>query len=410
MSTIKRSKTWWIATGLLAAATLLFILSFTMTRCADGWGWHALKAFSEAAMVGALADWFAVVALFDHPLGLPIPHTAILRQNQKRVAGSISRFFCESFLNEEEIKAKVEALQPSQKLLTALKASGEGVLSQSRSTLMKLLLPMLQDDDLRYGMAEHAGNFLRQLPLEKAATSLLQGAARSSMPEDAVDFVLSEAQTYIHSHHQELATAVERKIAAALTADLLPFIPGLSALGLGNLVVMMIDDYVSEVKNDKTHSLRCEVVGIIRNNLSQCHASDSAIMVSLQAAKANFLNTENLFWLLDDARRQLQVYGEANSTDKAEGLFHHIVSFMEQYPECGKMLDAVLAELAYQNIPRLRENISAYLYTTIMEWDIDEMVQKINEQVGDDLQYIRMNGTVIGGTIGLLIYAVTCLF
>lgn len=406
---LKRTKTWWIATGLLSAASLAFILSLIMTRCSDGWWWNALKAFSEAAMVGALADWFAVVALFDHPLGLPIPHTAILRKNQKRVAESISRFFCESFLNEEEIKAKVEALHPSQKLLTALKSSGEGVLSQSRATLMKLLLPMLQDDELRYGLAEHTGNFLRQLPLEKAATSLLQGAASSSMPEEAVDFVLSEAQTYIQAHHQELANAVDKKIAAALTANLLPSIPVLSTLGLGNLVVMMIGDYVSEVRNDKTHSLRREVVGIIRNNLSQCHASDSAIMTTLQGAKENFLQTENLFWLLDDARKQLLQYSE-RSADLEEGLFGHIVNFMEEYPDCAKMIDSVLAELAYQNIPRLRENISAYLYTTIMAWDIDEMVQKINEQVGDDLQYIRMNGTVIGGTIGLMIYAATCLF
>lgn len=404
-----RPKMWWVATGSLAAVTLLFILSLVMLRHGGGTCWHGLKAFSEAAMVGALADWFAVVALFRHPLGLPIPHTAVLANSQPRVASSIASFFSTNFWLPELVREKVLKVAPVRLLLKGLDRGDAQASAKLRSTALQEILPMLQEPTIRKDLTAKLRVFIDRMPLEKTAAGLLQGAASSQLPARVTTSLATVAAGFVDDNRDTLAKELANNLPLP---DLLRTSMVGQILGAGfeatfaPLIIDKLRSYLSDVVNNPMHPLRSKVQGKIAQ-MMQDTAPDSQMMSTLAEVKASLLAPESLDRLVTMLSDEVAGWMNDSPDGTAGNLTTLVLDFMESNPALAAKLDELVADIAAGSVDRTRDYVEEELRQTVMNWDMDTMIAKIEEQVGSDLQFIRLNGTIVGGIIGAILFLIT---
>ena len=408
-----------LATAVLVVVVGLFVLALVMERNCGGWGWSALKAFAEAATVGALADWFAVVALFRHPLGLPIPHTAVLVRKQDTIAKSIASFFCDNFWVPAEIRTRLLAMSPSRTLVNLLSKS-QGAVSGLSSGILQQLESGLQTH--RHALSTLLSTLLPTLPLKGALRGLVNGIRQSEFPNTAVDLVIAEASRYINANQRviagEVANSIQQMIGANGIQQIIPTnlaggLGGLLGNGLGQLVgngirdtvgtlvASRVSDYADELAGNPHHPLRADIQRAVMQaleDIAEGRRYDSELTAALnslccQESVALFL--ESVLPLLKEAAADSS--GERAATER-------LCAVLEANPELCAAADRIIAEIAAEIVARTAEPVAQALESTIRGWDMDTMVSKLEAQVGNDLQYIRLNGTFVGGLIGLLIY------
>ena len=400
---------WWVATGALVAVALLFILSLVMLRCGGGVWWQALKAFSEASMVGALADWFAVVALFRHPLHLPIPHTAVLANSKPRVAASIASFFSANFWLPELVREKIVKVAPVRLLLKAVDTGDKEASAKLRSTVLQEILPMLQEPSIRRDLAAKLRVFINRMPLETTAAGLLQGAAGTELPARVTASLAAEAASFVADNKDTLANELADNLPmpALLRDSLVGRALGAGfGLTLAPLVVDKLQDYLAEVAAAPAHPLRAKVQAKL-TQMMQDTAPDSQMMATLAEVKAALLTPESLDRLVTMLSREVAGWLDDSPGGSAGNLTTLVLDFMESNPALAAKLDELVADIAAGSVERTRGYVEDELRNTVMNWDMDTMIAKIEEQVGSDLQFIRLNGTIVGGTIGLILFVIT---
>lgn len=404
-----RPRMWWVATGALVAVALLFILSLVMLRCGGGVGWQALKAFSEASMVGALADWFAVVALFRHPLGLPIPHTAVLANSKPRVASSIASFFSANFWLPELVREKIVKVAPVRLLLKAVGAGDKEASDKLRSTMLQEILPMLQEPSIRRDLAAKLRVFIDRMSLENTAAGLLQGAAGTELPARVTASLAAEAASFVADNKDTLANELADNLPmpAMLRDSLVGRVLGAGfGMTLAPLVVDKLQDYLAEVAATPAHPLRAKVQAKL-SQMMQDTAPDSQMMATLAEVKAALLTPESLDRLISMLSREVAGWMDDSPDGSAGNLTALVLDFMESNPALATKLDELVADIAAGSVERTRAYVEDELRNTVMNWDMDTMIAKIEEQVGSDLQFIRLNGTIVGGIIGLILFTIT---
>lgn len=404
-----RPQMWWVATGALVAVALLFILSLVMLRSGGGVWWQALKAFSEASMVGALADWFAVVALFRHPLHLPIPHTAVLANSKPRVAASIASFFSANFWLPELVREKIVKVAPVRLLLKAVGAGDKEASDKLRSTMLQEILPMLQEPSIRRDLAAKLRVFIDRMSLENIAAGLLQGAAGTELPARVTASLAAEAASFVADNKDTLTNELADNLPmpAMLRDSLVGRVLGAGfGMTLAPLVVDKLQDYLADVAATPAHPLRAKVQGKL-TQMMQDTAPDSQMMATLAEVKATLLTPESLDRLVTMLSREVAGWMDDTPGGSAGNLTALVLDFMESNPALAAKLDELVADIAAGSVERTRGYVEEELRNTVMNWDMDTMIAKIEEQVGSDLQFIRLNGTIVGGTIGLILFAIT---
>lgn len=407
----KPTRMWWVATGGLLAVTLLFVLSLVMLRHGGGMCWQAVKSFSEAAMVGAMADWFAVVALFRHPLGIPIPHTAVLDNSKARVAASIASFFSESFWLPDLVREKVLKIAPVNLLLKGLQAGDSASSLRLRKAVLEEIVPMLREPGIRADLADKLRVFINRLPLEKTAAGLVQGAADSGLPQHVTALLAEEAARFVTDNRQALAEELSRNLPlpAGLGDSMIGRLLGDGfAVTLAPLVIGKLESYMQGVQADPAHPLRRKV----RDKLAEMMrdpSPDSQLLRTISEVKTAVLRPESLCDLVDMIGNEIASWVDDAAPD-GNGLTAMVLDFLEKNPALAAKLDAVVADVAAASVERTRDFVKAELHQTVMNWDTGTMIAKIEEQVGGDLQFIRLNGTIVGGIIGLLIFGITSCF
>ena len=403
-----------LATAVLVVVVGLFVLALVMERNCGGWGWSALKAFAEAATVGALADWFAVVALFRHPLGLPIPHTAVLVRKQDTIAKSIASFFCDNFWVPAEIRTRLLAMSPSRTLVNLLSKS-QGALAGLSSGILQQLESGLQSH--RHALSSVLTALLPSLPLKGAMRGLVNGIRKSEFPNTAVDLVITEASRYINSNQQVIASEVANNIQQIIPTNLGGGLGGLGGLfgnGLGQLVgngirdtvgalvASRVSDYADNLASNPHHPLRMEIQKTIMKTLEDI-AEGRRYDAELTAALNSLCSQESVALFLESVLPLLKETAADPAGESA--VTERLCAVLEANPELCSAADRIIAEIAAEIVARTSEPVALALESTIRGWDMDTMVSKLEAQVGNDLQYIRLNGTFVGGLIGLLIYA-----
>ena len=409
-----RNKT--IATGLLVGAAILFVVARTQ-KGIGAWEWIA--AFSEAAMVGALADWFAVVALFRHPLGVPIPHTAIIKNKKDAIAGNLANFIRDKFLAPETLTGKLRELNPAERLTSYLMTSkhADG-LAKGLTRVISDSLDIIDDDRVQKILRAAIYDRIENFDLSSSAGLLLDTLRNDNRHQIVLDEMLNRFAVWLSTPEAQakLANSIENMVTKEYPL-LSHFIPNRDQFskGAGEKIVRNINEYIQDVNTDPAHELRHTFDDAVTNFIVRLK-SDLVFRTKIEAIKLEavqnpFLSdyVKNLgsdlkIWLCNDLKQpHSKIQGKIAEAVLGFG------STLSKNRELKDSLNEHLEMLVINYGDTLRTAIAKHISETVQKWENDDYVSEIELSIGSDLQFIRMNGTLVGGIIGLLLHAVALL-
>ncbi len=398
------------ALGLLLAAALLYVLATWQAPRHVAWGYVA--AFAEAAMVGAIADWFAVVALFRHPLGLPIPHTAIIPENKDRIGENLANFLCEHFLATTQVLARLREFDAAGRVAAWLSvpAHAERV-GERLVAVARWAVGALDDERVRQFVADLASSGLRQIDVTRLSGQVLEAMTQDRRHQELLDGVLLQLARLLGED------AVQDTISEAIARE----IKALKYVGLDQMaarmatrkVVVIVAKTIIEMADDPGHNLRLrfdELVGGFVQRLQE----DPALQQRGERLKEELLDSPALGAYLNQLWTQLLGWLQADMSQPESSIHLRITQAAQALGERLAGDEAVrgwingeLQAAAPQLIERYREDIRHYIVARVQAWDSLEMTDELERHIGRDLQFIRINGTLVGGLVGLLIHTLT---
>ena len=385
------------ATGLLVAMTAIFVA----TRFAPvAWAWTGyVAAFAEAAMVGACADWFAVTALFRRPLGLPIPHTAIIPRNKARIGQALGDFIGGEFLTPRVLDAKLREFGPSRRLANWLIAPGN---VETLAPRLAALAPDIAPSGA--AVRTFVGDLVQRLANAGPAAPLLARLLGYLWHDPGARRLIDRAIATLADFVASREASIQSQVAGRAWKWLPKFVDDILAERITKGLMGAVQDL-----RDPAHPWRLEIDEAIEGFIVDL-GQDAELIARVEALKARLFADPNL-------RGHLRtLWSELGSRFAADpDLAEHLIA--RALTALGRWLDADLASrdrldgwlrVATRRVlsPR-RQAIGAFVAQVVAGWDAREVVNKLELQVGRDLQYIRINGTVVGGLVGLAIYAVS---
>jgi uncharacterized membrane-anchored protein YjiN (DUF445 family) len=395
------------ATGLLIAMAALFALARSQLGTHPAWDW--VLAFSEAAMVGGLADWFAVTALFRHPLGLPIPHTAIIPENKDRIADSMARFLQSNFLIPTVVARRMRAMNLAGALGEFLtRPSDGGELSRIRGGAGELVADVLESlDPERLGGQVRAG-LLHQL--ERLEVSPLLGQMLSTAIADKrhlplLDALVRWAGLTLEDNEELVRQIIHEKANSVIRWT------GLDER-LANSVLDGLYRLLAEVLVDPEHPLRHKVEEGLET-LARDLQHDPAMREKVESMKRDLLANPALgtWWMGVWERMRLALIDSAR--DPAGGLGGSMTSMVAELgqalredPALQRQVNRFARRTAVGVATRYGGQIVQLVSETVRRWDARTVTGRIESAVGRDLQFIRLNGTLVGGLVGVAIHLI----
>ncbi|MDQ2928890.1 MAG: DUF445 domain-containing protein [Pseudomonadota bacterium] len=399
-----------IALALLGAAALVYAAAVALQGRHPAWGYVA--AFAEAAMVGAVADWFAVVALFRHPLGLPIPHTAIIPSNKDRIGENLATFICANFLSTEQVLAKLRELDPAARLAAWLAEPRHAAsLAEHLSSALAYALGVLDDDRVRTFFRSTVVARLEQVDVTRLAGQLLDVLTAQHRHQQLLDGLL-----------QQLARMLDDETLKAQVAEVIAAeVKYLRFVGLDNVagryatekMVAGVVRLVGEMGADPNHPLRSRFDGFAASFIErlkddpELRSKGEAIKQELLAhpALSTYLHglwSETIAWVQGDlAQPGSTIREQAMLGTRSLGEKLLADSAMRNW------INEQIRSAAPRWIERYREDIRGYIVARVSSWNAAEMTRELEANIGRDLQFIRINGTLVGGLVGLAIYSAT---
>lgn len=404
-----------IALAALLGAVALLALSHVFHR-QGVWGW--VGAFAEAATVGALADWFAVVALFRHPLGLPIPHTAIIPRNQQRIADNLAQFVRDKFLDKRVLLPRIEAFNPARKLGEFLSepARVQTLAGQLRRWAAQAV-EALDDPAVERDLTAVVKRQLHEWNAAPTAAHLVQQLTEGGHHERVLDAALARIGEWVGS--PDIRTLIADKMMGMARreyprmtwfTDKLDYTEDIADRLADRLAQALIDELL-DVLHDPTHPLRVryrdEVAGMVARL-----DTDEDLQRRVQQLKTQLLLHPALQSYVRElwARFRQWLHRDLDDSDSAiaRQFAVHAARFGERLrtdPVWQQAANAQLRIAVEHLADRLRDVAPEHIRRTVQEWDARYMVQEIERSVGRDLQFIRLNGTLVGGLAGLALYA-----
>lgn len=389
-----------IAGGTLVVLVGIYLLTFVHPD--PGWGVILLRAAAGAGIVGALADWFAVVALFRHPLGLPIPHTALLPRNQRRVAVNVGRFIEDNFLRPDLIQAKMRETGVSRHVAQWVLQEGRSgpVVHRTLATVAKLLraeTPPGLVDALTGFVREHAEKTSHSRDFARKISHLLQNGARGE--------ALTDILVYLHETVDTNRPAVERLVRNNSRWWLSSRIDKGAATMITNGVLSVLDDL-----SQGNSPLRAEFEDAALRALTDFVETDR-LQHLIEASLAAYLGTqsfdEDVHDFMEHLKQQLAEFLETPEVAQAvQDALRSAAQRLVQDPALQTQLDQTVADVIAEIIPDLRPHVGAFVAQTIADWDPDLLVERFETEAGRDLQFIRINGAVLGFAMGGVLFAI----
>jgi uncharacterized membrane-anchored protein YjiN (DUF445 family) len=397
----------WIATGLLVLAALVYVVSAKYEL-------FYLAAFSEAAMIGALADWFAVVALFRRPLNLPIPHTAIIPRNRERIARGLSRFIQSNFLTAAAVVQRIAEFQPAQTLCQwLLRHNNADTVATYATRFVAYALTAVDDERVRRFLQKNLTDVLKGVDVSAAAAQVLDILTENQRHHALLDAALNGLDDLLAREDTHRLIAVE----VAKSAPLLKKFSDWLQLDLDERAALKIAELaiarIHEVRQDRSHELRKRfdeyVAGFILR-LKQ----DAALRAKVDGIRDELLDSPVLGDYVGGLWQEFRAWLSADINGKSSITHERIAAVVGAFgarPEADRAIRDWLDEQILNAIPPLveehRAKIGAFIEDQINSWQETKLVEELERHIGSDLQYIRVNGTLVGGLAGLAIAAAT---
>ncbi|MEV0435176.1 DUF445 family protein [Nocardia sp. NPDC050413] len=396
-----------LATGFLLVATVIYLLCRWLESRGGGGAWVGyVRAASEAGMVGALADWFAVTALFKHPLGLPIPHTAIIRKKKDQLGESLGAFVGTNFLAPDVVSARLDAAQISLRVgrWMATPANAARV-AQESSTILTAVVGVLRDEDVEQIIDNTIVKRIAEPqwgpPLGRVLSELI--ADNRQLP--LIDLLAERAHQWALGSQETIDRIVLR--------DAPQWAPKFVNTLLSERIYRELVEFTWKVRSDPEHELRLAATRFLQDFADDLQ-HDEAMIAKAEKVKAEIMGREQITGMAEATWRAAKrlILESANDPDSTlrRKVAENVQQLGEQLrddPAMRAKVDGWIDRGARYLVGNYAAEISTLVTDTVARWDADEASRKIELQVGRDLQFIRINGTVVGSLAGLAIYTIS---
>ncbi len=392
-----------IAVALLLVAALVYLA--TLRR--DGF-LGFVNAGAEASMVGAIADWFAVTALFKHPLGLPIPHTALIPRRKDELGKGLEEFFGENFLQEEIIRDRIAAAAVTGRVgnWLAEPANARRVVDEV-ADLAAIGLGKVRDEHVADLVSEAIVPRFREEPISPLLGGLLGEMVRDDLHHGLVDLALEELHRWLEHNPDTVAEILGER--APWWAP-----PRLNEAVTARINVELVR-WVGEIRDDPRHHARAALDSLLAQLASDL-LDDPETQARTERLKERILDHPQVIGtsisLWNALRRTLLLSLQDPNGAVRQRMLTEVCRFAERIQteeDLRRRLDQIVADAAVFAVERYGAELTAVITHTIERWDGKEAARRIELHVGRDLQFIRINGTIVGGLVGVSIHTVSVL-
>jgi uncharacterized membrane-anchored protein YjiN (DUF445 family) len=395
---LRRMRT--VATALLVAAAVVFLA--TLHR---GGFLGFVNAGAEASMVGAMADWFAVTALFRHPLGLPIPHTALIPRRKDDIGQSLEEFVGENFLAEQVLRERIAIVQPARRVgnWLAVEANARALVDEVSSVAADVL-GRVRDDHIAELVNDVIVPRLAEEPVAPLLGGALEGALADNLHHGLVDLGLVELHDWLVANQETVADVLGERAPWWIP-------PALRDQATARIHVEIVR-WVADIRDEPFHRARLALDKLLAE-LADSLQHDPATQERAEQFKNRLLTHPQVIatsiQLWDAFRRALTTALRDEDSALRARLVAEATRFGARLREdtaLRERLDALAADATVYVIKRYGKEATAVITHTIERWDGREASRRIELHVGRDLQFIRINGTLVGGLVGVVIHAV----
>ena len=399
---LRRART--LATSLLVLMLAIFVATSIGVK---HWPWLAyVRAFAEAGMIGACADWFAVVALFRHPLGIPIPHTAIVANSKERIGIAIGRFMANNFLSPKVLAERMRDADISGWAARwILRSDNAKNVAQRATSSLNQALTALPREDLNAFLSGAVRGGIENVPASPFASKLLSLLWAHGEMQALAEKLLDWASTTLANNRETIRNKVSRR-----TSRLIPkWIDGMVADKVIDGVMRILDEM-----REPSHPWRIEMTSTVEQLIGDLAVKPEMIEKG-EELKAKLLATPAVTSQIDALWVRIENRLEAPETQAQltrviERLLTNIGKRIQDDENLRDSINRWLRVAVLRTVAPRRTEIAEFIRNVVENWDVETLTERIELTVGRDLQFIRINGTIVGGLVGLIIFAVTQLF
>ena len=392
------------ATALLVAMAVLTLLTYALPA---GWPAEILQAAAKAGFVGGIADWFAVTALFRHPLGLPIPHTAIIPTQKVRLGAALGRFVAEHVFTEAEVGRALERLDLpgivhrflDDPVATRPAAVGLGA-------MLPRLLATLQDGRARKLLSRVLPRLLGSAGAGRVVAEALRKLIEGGRHQEVFGFILAQLKLMLAEKEGSLRTAIEERVREQ-GGRLVGWAVGAQ---VASRVLRQVNGELERMSDDGS-DLRAAFDEWMRREIARIE-QEPARAAEIGAALRRVVSHPTIQTWLGDVWSRMRVAMEADAANPdgrtvafLAGALANLGALIEADPKSRAALSVAARAIVARVLPSAQIELSGFIAEVIGNWDTATVVDKIELRVGRDLQYVRVNGTLVGFLIGGLVYA-----
>lgn len=396
-----------VALGALVFMAVVFVIAFILQQRYEPWAY--VRAAAEGGMVGALADWFAVTALFRHPLGIPIPHTAIIPTRKDEIGRNLGEFVETNFLEGGIVRAKLESTAIAR---TAGRWLSEGdhaeTVGSEAATIASGILTALSDDEVQDLISDLAREHLLRPEWGPTIGTWLEKVVDAGAHHGAVDLGIESIGSWLQANRAAFAGLVSRRLPS--------WVPSVATRLVDDTAYNEAVKFVAAVRADPHHPARIAIDGYLAR-LSDKLQHDPDTIGRLEGSKSAIFDSPRVRELAAEAWNTAKAGLLRSLADPTSALRQRMVAALREVGErlatdaaLQKRVDDRVAGAAVFLVERYRHDIASIITDTVEKWDPAETTEKIELMVGRDLQYIRLNGTIVGALAGLVIFTIAHAF
>ncbi|KJC57552.1 hypothetical protein UP10_28245 [Bradyrhizobium sp. LTSPM299] len=390
-----------LATALLVLMLLLFVATSMLQA---QWPWLVYpRAFAEAGMIGACADWFAVVALFRHPLGIPIPHTAIVPQSKQRIAVALGRFVANNFLSPRVVGDRIRDVDIAGWAARWIErpSNAHSAAQRTVSTLHQAL-QATPTDDVNAFLTRRTREGLATLQAAPLASRLLSLLWAHGDAQTLIERLVVSASSALANNRD----TIRKKISQRSYRFMPKWVDGMVADRIINGVSQTLDEM-----REPNHPWRIELKAEVERMIDRL-ATDPEFLARGEELKQRLLDNPAVIRQIDAmwGAIETRLNSAVTSATLAEAIETALMSVAARIDDDIDLRDRInrwLRVAALRAVASRRQEIAAFIRKVVENWDTETLIMRIELQVGRDLQFIRINGTVVGGLVGLLIFSVS---
>lgn len=397
------------ATGLFVFMALLFIGTTLLQKTNPSHWIGYIRAFSEAAMVGALADWFAVTALFKKPLGLPIPHTNLIENSKQKLGDNLGSFVVSNFLSPQNIRPYIQKIKISNFVGEWLsKQKNQEILIKNISEIILDILNKLDDRFVTQFISKKASEMTDDIQLNKILGNGINYLLDKNDHQKIITNLSRQIKDYVIQNEEMIEERVKKGSYS--------FIPSFVDNKIAEKIASGLADFFKEIEENNQHEIRTLITQKIYE-FSLDLKENPKWNDEFKSIKNDFLTEEKLNQYSQDIWLSIKKTLSKELAEEQSSLKIYITKNLEEFAQNLKSDEKLQAKIdhwvrvtAYKYVLKNTHQFGALISSTVGNWQGKELSQKLELEVGKDLQFIRVNGTLVGGLVGLLIYTIAEFF